>query len=120
MIFTKEHELVRQLAKAFAENEIKPIAEEVDKSHEFPMDVYKKMGDAGFLGVKTPVEYGGSGGDHRSYAIVMEEIAKASGVASIYVSGNNSLYGAPLLKFGSEEQKKKYLPAIASRLVLSP
>jgi alkylation response protein AidB-like acyl-CoA dehydrogenase len=114
MIFTKEHELVRQLAKAFAENEIKPIAEEVDKSHEFPMDVYKKMGDAGFLGVKTPVEYGGSGGDHRSYAIVMEEIAKASGVASIYVSGNNSLYGAPLLKFGNEEQKKKYLPAIAS------
>ena len=114
MIFEKEHELVRQLARSFAENEIKPIAEDVDKTADFPMEVYKKMGKAGFLGVKTPVEYGGSGGDHRSYAIVMEEIAKASGVASIYISGNNSLYAAPLLKFGNEEQKKKFLPALCS------
>ena len=114
MIFEKEHELVRQLARSFAENEIKPIAEDVDKTADFPMEVYKKMGKAGFLGVKTPVEYGGAGGDHRSYAIVMEEIAKASGVASIYISGNNSLYAAPLLKFGNEEQKKKFLPALCS------
>ncbi len=112
MIFEKEHELVRQLARSFAENEIKPIAEDVDKTAEFPMELYRKMGEAGFLAVKTPVEYGGAGGDHRSYAIVMEEISRASGVASIYVSGNNSLYAAPLLKFGNEEQKKKYLPAL--------
>ena len=99
MIFKKEHELVRKLAKSFAEKEIAPIAEEVDKTAEFPMELYKKMGEVGFLGVKTPVKYGGSGGDHISYVIVMEEIAKASGVASIYISGNNSLYAAPLLKF---------------------
>lgn len=114
MNFTKEHELVRHLAKSFAENEIKPIADEVEKTHEFPMDVYKKMGKAGFLGVKSPIEYGGGGGDHRSYAIVMEEVAKVSGVASIYISGNNSLYAAPLLKFGTEEQKKEYLPKLFS------
>ena len=114
MIFKKEHELVRKLAKSFAEKEIAPIAEEVDKTAEFPMELYKKMGEVGFLGVKTPVKYGGSGGDHISYVIVMEEIAKASGVASIYISGNNSLYAAPLLKFGSEEQKKKYLPLLSS------
>ena len=80
MIFKKEHELVRKLAKSFAEKEIAPIAEEVDKTAEFPMELYKKMGEVGFLGVKTPVKYGGSGGDHISYVIVMEEIAKASGV----------------------------------------
>lgn len=114
MVFTKEHELVRQLAKSFAENELAPIAEDVDKTSNFPMEVYKKMGQAGFLGIKTPVEYGGSGGDHRSYAIVMEEVAKASGVASIYVSGANSLYAAPLLKFGTEEQKKEYLPKLSA------
>ncbi len=112
MIFGKEHELVRQLAKSFAENEIAPIAEHVDQTHEFPLELYRKMGEAGFLGVKSPVEYGGGGGDHRSYVIVMEEIAKASGVASIYISGNNSLYATPILKFATEEQKKKYLPLL--------
>ncbi|MDD6919634.1 MAG: acyl-CoA dehydrogenase family protein [Eubacteriales bacterium] len=120
MIFTKEHELVRNLAKTFAKNELEPIAEEVEKSHEFPMEVYKKMGEAGFLGVKSPIEYGGSGGDHRSYAIVMEEIAKVSGVASIYISGANSLYAAPFLKFGTDEQKKEYLPKLfAGDIVLA-
>lgn len=78
MIFEKEHELVRQLAKEFAENEIKPTAEEVDETGDFPMEIYQKMAKAGFLGIKIPKAYGGSGGDHRSYAIVMEELAKAS------------------------------------------
>ena len=78
MILEKEHELVRQLAREFAEKEIKPTAEEVDETAEFPMEVYKKMAKAGFLGIKIPQKYGGSGGDHRSYVIVMEELSKAS------------------------------------------
>lgn len=114
MHFEKEHELVRKLARDFAEKEIAPIAEEVDKTAVFPMEVYAKMAKAGFLGVKIPKEYGGSGGDHRAYAIVMEEMARVSGIASIYISGNNSLYAAPLLKFGTEEQINMIVPKIAS------
>ncbi|MDY4128084.1 acyl-CoA dehydrogenase family protein [Peptostreptococcus porci] len=109
MIFKKEHELVRQLAREFAEKEIKPTAEEVDETSEFPMEIYKKMADAGFLGIKIPQEYGGSGGDHVSYAIVMEELSKASGVSTIWISSPNSLQSTPILRDGTEEQKEKYL-----------
>lgn len=109
MIFEKEHELVRQLAREFAENEIKPTAEEVDETGEFPMEIYKKMAAAGFLGIKIPQEFGGSGGDHRSYAIVMEELAKASGVSTIWISSPNSLQSTPILVDGTPEQKEKYL-----------
>ena len=109
MILEKEHELVRQLAREFAEKEIKPTAEEVDETAEFPMEVYKKMAKAGFLGIKIPQKYGGSGGDHRSYVIVMEELAKASGVSTIWISSPNSLQSTPILRDGTEEQKEKYL-----------
>nr|WP_314276778.1 acyl-CoA dehydrogenase family protein [uncultured Peptostreptococcus sp.] len=114
MIFEKEHELVRQLAKEFAENEIKPTAEEVDETGEFPMELYHKMAKAGFLGIKIPKAYGGSGGDHRSYAIVMEELAKASGVSTIWISSPNSLQSTPILRDGTEEQKEKYLRPMVS------
>ena len=109
MIFEKEHELVRQLAREFAENEIKPTAEEVDETSEFPMEMYKKMAAAGFLGIKIPQEFGGSGGDHRSYAIVMEELSKASGVSTIWISSPNSLQSTPILVDGTPQQKEKYL-----------
>ena len=109
MIFEKEHELVRQLAREFAENEIKPTAEEVDETSEFPMEIYKKMAAAGFLGIKIPQEFGGSGGDHRSYAIVMEELSKASGVSTIWISSPNSLQSTPILVDGTPQQKEKYL-----------
>ena len=109
MIFEKEHELVRQLAREFAENEIKPTAEEVDETSEFPMEIYKKMAAAGFLGIKIPQEFGGSGGDHRSYAIVMEELSKASGLSTIWISSPNSLQSTPILVDGTPQQKEKYL-----------
>ena len=109
IFFEKEHEFVRQLAKDFAEREIKPTAEEVDETGEFPMEIYKKMADAGFLGIKVPVEYGGSGGDHRSYAIVMTELVKASAVSTVWVSSPNSLQSTPILRDGTQEQKEKYL-----------
>lgn len=109
MVFEKEHKLVRQLAREFAENEIKPIAEEVDATHEFPMEVYEKMAKAGFLGIKVPKKFGGAGGDHRSYAIVMEELAKASAVSTVWVSSPNSLQSTPILRDGTNAQKEKYL-----------
>ncbi len=109
MIFTKEHEFVRQLAKEFAEQELKPIAEEVDKTGNFPKEVLDKIAQVGFIGIKTPTKYGGGGGDHRAYAIMMEEISKVSAVAAVFISGPNTLDTLPILNSGNEEQKMKYL-----------
>ncbi len=109
MIFEKEHKLVRQLAKEFAETELQPVAEEIDKTGNFPEEIWEKMGKSGFLGIKIPKEFGGAGGDHRAYAIVMEEMSKVSGVSAVYISSPNSLNSAPILNGGTPEQKEKYL-----------
>ncbi len=114
MIFNEKHELIRKLAKSFAENELAPIASQVDENSEFPMELVKKMAEAGFFGIKMPKELGGAGADYRSYAIVMEEIARKSGVASIYLSSPNSLMGTPFLNVGTQEQKEKYLKPMIS------
>ncbi len=113
MVFSVEHELVRQLAREFAEKELEPIAEEIDKTGDFPKEVFDKMAKAGFFGIKIPKEFGGAGGDHRSYAIVMEELAKKCGVSTVYVSSPNSLLSAPILLAGTDEQKEKYLRPLA-------
>lgn len=115
MEFSKEHQLVRELAKSFAEKEFTDeILEEAEKTGQFSMDVVKKMAQAGFMGIKTPVEYGGSGGDHVAYVTVMEELAKVSPVATVFVSSPNSLVGSPILLSGTEEQKQKYLKLMTS------
>ncbi|WP_050606559.1 acyl-CoA dehydrogenase family protein [Clostridium niameyense] len=109
MIFTEQHELIRKLARDFAEKEIETIADEVDKTAEFPKEVIDKMAKLGFFGIKMPKEYGGAGADTRAYVTIMEEISRASGVAGIYLSSPNSLLGTPFLLVGTEEQKEKYL-----------
>ncbi|MBD9076114.1 MAG: acyl-CoA dehydrogenase family protein, partial [Clostridium sp.] len=110
MYFTEQHELVRKLAREFAETELtKEILDEVEEKEVFPEEILDKMAKAGFFGIKVPKEYGGQGADARSYVIVMEEFARVSGVASIYVSSPNSLSGGPFLLSGTEEQKRKYL-----------
>lgn len=114
MIFNEEHELIRQLARDFAERELGPITSEIDRTGVFPMDLYRKMGELGFLGVFVPKEYGGAGADHRSYAIIMEELAKVSGVSTIWMSSPNSLHSTSILRFGTEEQKQKYLRPMVS------
>jgi alkylation response protein AidB-like acyl-CoA dehydrogenase len=108
-MFKECHELIRELARDFAEKELRPIAAEVDKTGDFPKEVLDKMAKAGFFGIKMPKELGGAGADCLSYVIVMEEIARVSGVASIYVSSPNSLAGAPFLLAGTREQQEKYL-----------
>ncbi len=113
MVFTQEHELVRQLAREFAVKELEPIMEEVDKTGVFPQEVFDKMAKAGFFGIKLPRELDGGGGDHRTYAIILEELARVSGVATIYVSSPNSLVSAPLVLVGTDEQKEKYLRPLA-------
>jgi len=115
MFFTEQHELIRKLARDFAEKEFtREVLDEIEETAEFPKELFKKMADAGFFGIKMPKELGGGGADHRAYVIVMEEISRASGIASIYVSSPNSLMGSPFLLVGTKEQKEKYLRPMIS------
>mgnify|MGYP000886830268 FL=1 len=113
--FTEQHELVRKLAREFAETELtKEVLDKVEEEEVFPEEILDKMAKAGFFGIKVPKQYRGQGGDARSYVIVMEEIARVSGVASIYVSSPNSLSGGPFLLSGNAEQKEKYLRPVVT------
>lgn len=113
--FTEQHELIRRLAHDFAQKELtKEVLDKVEETETFPEEILNKMAKAGFFGIKIPKELGGQGADARSYVLVMEEIAKVSGVASIYVSSPNSLSGGPLLLAGNDEQKEKYLRPVVT------
>ncbi|MEL7649120.1 MAG: acyl-CoA dehydrogenase family protein [Sedimentibacter sp.] len=112
MMFEKKHELIRKLAREFAQNEIAPYAQEIDQTGEYPVELKKKIISSKFHCVTIPEQYGGCGGDYKSAAIVTEEIARvcASSVTQIMP---NSLSGAPIMLFGNEEQKQKYLRGMA-------
>src|SRR5512143_1775802 len=109
-----EHEMIRQTARDFAQKEIAPIAAEFDESGEFPSRTVKKMGEMGFMGIEVPEEYGGAGMDTLAYVLALEEICKADASHGTIMSVNNSLFCHGLLKYGSEEMKKKYVYAVAS------
>jgi alkylation response protein AidB-like acyl-CoA dehydrogenase len=111
---TDEHEIIRQAARDFAQKEIAPIAAEFDESGDFPYETVKKMGAMGFMGIEVPEEYGGAGMDTLAYVLALEEICKVDASHGTIMSVNNSLFNYALLKFGSEEVKKKYLTPVAS------
>lgn len=111
---TEDQQMIRDAAREFAQNEIAPVAAEFDRSGEFPEATIKAAAELGFMGIEIPEEYGGSGLDPISYALVMEEISAADAAHGTIVSVNNSLFGVPLLEFGTEEQKQKYLVPVAS------
>jgi butyryl-CoA dehydrogenase len=110
--FTREQELVRQMLKEFVEKEVKPISAHIDETEEFPMENVKKMARYGIMGIPFPREYGGAGGDDISYIIAVEELAKACGSTSVILSAHTSLCCWPIFKYGTEEQKQKYLPEL--------
>ena len=112
--FSEEQLMIRQAARDFAQTELKPGVIERDEHQKFPAEQVKKMGELGFLGMMVPTEYGGSGMDAISYVLVMEELSKIDASASVVVSVNNSLVCYGLEKFGTEEQKQKYLVPLAS------
>lgn len=114
LYFNEDHDSIREVARSFAEKTLAPIAAEIDATEKFPMDVVAAMAEMGLFGIKIPEEYGGIGMDTRSYVCVMEELARKSAAATIWVSSTNSLGSAPLLLFGTEEQKQNILPGIAS------
>jgi alkylation response protein AidB-like acyl-CoA dehydrogenase len=111
---TEEHEMLRQTVRDFAQKEIVPIAPHYDETGEFPLETIRKMGGMGLMGIEVPEEYGGAGMDTLAYALTMIEIAKADASHSTIVSVNNSLYCHAILRFGTEEQKQKYLVPVAS------
>jgi alkylation response protein AidB-like acyl-CoA dehydrogenase len=111
---TEEHEMLRQAVRDFARNEIVPIAPQFDESGEFPMATVKKMGAMGLMGIEVPEEFGGAGMDTLAYVLTMIEVAKADASHSTIVSVNNSLYCHAIMKFGTEEQKRKYVVPVAS------
>jgi alkylation response protein AidB-like acyl-CoA dehydrogenase len=111
---TEEHKLIRDTTRDFAQNEIAPIAAHFDETGEFPRETIAKMGALGLMGIEVPEEYGGAGMDTLSYVLAMVEIAKADVSHSTIMSVNNSLYCHGILKFGTEEQKKKFITPIAS------
>jgi alkylation response protein AidB-like acyl-CoA dehydrogenase len=111
---TEEHEMLRQAVRDFAQNEIVPIAPQFDESGEFPLTTVKKMGEMGLMGIEVPEEYGGAGMDTLAYVLTMIEVAKADASHSTIVSVNNSLYCHAIMKFGTEEQKRKFVVPVAS------
>lgn len=111
---SEEHLMIRQAARDFAINELKPGVIERDEHQKFPAEQVKKMGELGFMGIMVDPKYGGAGMDAISYVLVMEELSKIDASASVVVSVNNSLVCYGLEHFGSEEQKQKYLKPLAS------
>lgn len=111
---TEEHKMIQEAARDFAQGSIVPIAEHHDETGEFPLETIRQMGQLGFMGIETPEEYGGVGMDTLAYALALTEICKADASHGTVMSVNNSLYSQGLLKFGTEEQKQKFLVPIAS------
>jgi len=113
MILEEKHENFRKKIREFAERYIEPKAKEIDEEQKFPYDNFKKLGELGIMGMVVPEEYGGTGDDMISYAIAVEELSRVCGSTGITVAAHNSLAVYPLYLFGTEEQKKKYIPPLA-------
>ncbi len=111
---SKEQLLLQKMYREFAENEVKPLAAEVDEEERFPMETVKKMAKLGMMGIYLPREYGGSGADVLSYVMAVEELSKVCGTTGVILSAHTSLCCAPIFENGTEEQKKKYLPKLCS------
>ncbi len=109
---TKEQEMIRKEVRKFAESEIAPVAQELDEKEQFSVELTQKMGEIGLFGMFVSEEYGGQGLDYISYIIAVEELARVDGSQAATVAADNSLGIGPLYYFGTEEQKKKYLPKL--------
>jgi short/branched chain acyl-CoA dehydrogenase len=111
---TQEQELVRETARAFARERVAPVAEELDRNERFPYELVAELAELGFMGLPIPEEYGGAGGDTLSYAIAVEELTRIDSSVAITVAAHTSLGTMPIYLFGTEEQKRAWLPDLAS------
>ena len=111
---TDEQAAIQRLARDFAQGEVKPVAEELDREKRFPYELVKQMGELGLMGIPYPEEYGGGGADTLSYALVVEELARIDSSVAITLAANTSLGTWPVYAFGSEEQKQEWMPLLTS------
>lgn len=111
---TPTQSLFRQMIKEFADKEVKPLAAEIDEQERFPIENVQKMAKLGLFGIPLPVEYGGAGGDNIMYSIAVEELSRVCATTGVVLSAHTSLCLAPIFEHGTEEQKRKYLPKLAS------
>ena len=117
--FDENHRMVREMVREFAQSEIAPVAGELDRSAEFPWENVKKMGELGLFGIPWPEELGGAGMDGIAYMIVINELAKVDASHAITVSAHTTLGSSPIVNFGTQEQKERYIPLVASGRVLA-
>lgn len=110
---SKEHKLLQEMYRSFAETEVKPLAEEVDEEERFPLETVEKFARYGFLGIPFPKEYGGQGADNLAYSMAVEEISKVCATSGVIISAHTSLCCQPIYQFGTEEQKMKFLVPLA-------
>ena len=118
LFFTEEHEMLRSMVQDFAKNEVEPIAQELDEKGKFPRQLVNQMGELGLLGIPIPEKYGGSGMDTVAFTVAMIELAKADASLAITMQAHTSLGTMPIVLSGSEEQKLKYVPDLASGKML--
>jgi butyryl-CoA dehydrogenase len=111
---TDEQRMIQAMAREFAESELRPIASDIDREARFPHETVKRMGELGLMGIAVPEEWGGSGADAVSYALAVMEVARECASHAVVMSVNNSLYCDPVLKFGTREQKERFLAPFAS------
>jgi alkylation response protein AidB-like acyl-CoA dehydrogenase len=111
---TEEQQMVKDMARRFADEQIKPVAAELDRTHRHPEEIIRQMAELKFLGIAVPEEYGGGGMDYVSYVLAMIEVSRACASVGVIMSVNNSLYCFPVMAFGTPEQKTKYLTPVAS------
>ncbi len=111
---TRQQAMLQKLFRDFAENEVKPLAAEVDETERFPAETVRKMAQLGMLGIYFPKEYGGAGADYLSYVLAVEELSKVCGTTGVILSAHTSLCCAPIFENGTPEQKAKYLPRLCS------
>src|SRR3989442_6994359 len=109
-----EQQMIQAMAREFADSAIKPIAGEIDRDGRFPHETVKRMGELGLMGIAVPEQWGGSGADAVSYVVALEEIARACASHAVVMSVNNSLYGDPLLRYGTDVQRERFLKPVAS------
>ncbi|MBW3593412.1 MAG: acyl-CoA dehydrogenase family protein [Actinobacteria bacterium] len=111
---SEEHELLRRTVRQFAEERVAPVADELDRKHRFPYELVADLGDLGLMGIPVPEEYGGAGGDTLGYAIAVEELTRVDSSVAITVAAHTSLGTLPIYCYGTEEQKRKWVPDLAS------
>ncbi|HEU5320428.1 MAG TPA: acyl-CoA dehydrogenase [Methylomirabilota bacterium] len=114
LALTDEQQMVQAMAREFAEGEVRPIAAEIDRDGRFPHETVKRMGELGLMGIAVPERWGGSGADAVAYVVALEEIARVCASHAVVMSVNNSLYGDPVLKFGTDAQRERFLRPVAA------